>query len=119
MTAEAIVVELLSLPLVEVAAVVGAEAIAAVARVAERIREVDLIVAAVAVAVAVAGTIGRDGFAALLPVLKLSKEQSKASSNFTRSSTVFFVIRRRITSLRNPTRSFPARLSRKLNCAKA
>ena len=58
-------------------------------------------------------------FAASHPVRKLWKAQSKAFSNFTPNSTASCGTPRKTTSLRNPTRSYQAHLSRKPAFAKA
>ena len=66
-----------------------------------------------AVVVPVPATIAPDAFTASPPAQKFSKEQWREFLNFTPSSTVSCVTQRRTTSLRNPTRSFQVRLSRK------
>lgn len=86
--------------------------------VVEKTPEADLIVDAAPVVAVVAETIGQDGFAASLQVPKSLKERSRVFWNFTRSSTASCGIRQKITSLRNLTRSSPARLLRKLSCGR-
>lgn len=91
------------------------EAVVVAVVVVEKTPEADLIVDVVAV---VAETIGQDGFAASLHVPKSLKERSRVFWNFTRSSTASCGIRQKITSLRNLTRSSPARSLRKLSCGR-